>query len=41
MSTNKQDPAHSKCSNNVYMHLAIESPDIKGGKKNTSKTTTL
>ena len=41
MSTSKQDPPHSKHSNNVYMPLAIDSPDIKGDKNNTSKTTTL
>ena len=41
LSTSKQDPPHLKHSNNVYMPLTIDSPDIKGDKNNTSKTTTL
>ena len=32
--TSIQDPPHSKHSNNVYIPLTIDSPDIKGGKNN-------
>ena len=41
LSTSKQDPPHSKQSNNVYMPLTIDSLNIKGDKNNTSKTKTL
>ena len=33
LSKSIQNPPHSKHSNNVYMPLTIDSPDIKGGKK--------